>query len=377
MFRSKLWSLFVLLALFTNLAKAEDPFPKAARHPIDLVICLDTSNSMDGLIDSAKRRLWDIVTDLAKAKPTPQLRVSLYSYGNDGYSSSNGWVRKELDLSEDLDKVSEKLFGLKTHGGTEYATRVCRDALLEQKWSHHPKALKMIFVCGNEPVNQDREITVKTTAESAVRAGVFVNTIYCGQAQSSEAVGWKKFADLAEGKFIAIDQARGSVAITTPQDKKLAELSGKLNGTYMFYGKYAGEKKANQFAQDSNAAGLGAGAAAQRGSAKASGLYNNADSDLVDKKEKDKNFDLEKLDKSELPEEYRKLTKDELNKLIEENAAKRKAIQDEINKLSQDRAKHIAEEEKKTAAPGEKALHEAVREALTEQAQKRGLDIPK
>src|SRR5262249_532078 len=53
---------------------------------IDVVICLDTSGSMDGLIDSAKNKLWDIVNELAKIKPAPNLRVGLYSYGNNGYN---------------------------------------------------------------------------------------------------------------------------------------------------------------------------------------------------------------------------------------------------------------------------------------------------
>src|SRR3954471_6534365 len=135
--------------------------PPVRGKPVDLVICLDTSNSMDGLIDSAKRKLWDIVNDFGRAKPTPFLRVALYSYGNDGYDPKVGWVRKELDLTTDLDKVSEKLFGLTTQGGTEYVARVTRDALSGLNWSTERDALKIIFVCGNEPADQDKEILLK------------------------------------------------------------------------------------------------------------------------------------------------------------------------------------------------------------------------
>src|SRR5205085_2425645 len=60
---------------------------------IDLILCIDTSNSMDGLIGAAKQKLWDIVNTLARAKPKPNLRVALYSYGNDGYDAKKGWVR--------------------------------------------------------------------------------------------------------------------------------------------------------------------------------------------------------------------------------------------------------------------------------------------
>jgi hypothetical protein len=217
----------LLCGLLAPGTRADDAKPAPTQgKAIDLVICLDTSNSMDGLIDSAKRKLWDIVNDLARAKPAPTLRIALYSYGNDGYDAKTGWVRKELDLTTDLDKVSEKLFGLKTNGGTEYVGRVCRDALDQLQWSTNPSTLKILFVCGNEPAEQDPEIKLKPLAETAVRKGVVVNTIYCGPAGHSHANGWKQFADLSEGRFMSIDQQRGSIAINTPYDKELADLSG-------------------------------------------------------------------------------------------------------------------------------------------------------
>ena len=65
----------------------EKPAPPAEvmGKPIDLVICLDVSGSMNGLIDSAKIRLWDVVNELARMKPTPNLRVGLYTYGATRY----------------------------------------------------------------------------------------------------------------------------------------------------------------------------------------------------------------------------------------------------------------------------------------------------
>ena len=45
--------------------------PAERAKPVDVVLCLDTSGSMDGLIDSAKIRLWALVNDLAKMQPAP------------------------------------------------------------------------------------------------------------------------------------------------------------------------------------------------------------------------------------------------------------------------------------------------------------------
>src|SRR5215831_10524910 len=100
--------------------------PAAPANAIDLVICLDISGSMDGLIDSAKLRLWDIVNELARMKPTPNLRVGLYTYGATRYDPKTGWVKKDVDLTEDLDDVYKALNTLKTGGGTEYVARVTK-----------------------------------------------------------------------------------------------------------------------------------------------------------------------------------------------------------------------------------------------------------
>ena len=98
------------LSLFgTAPARAADAVPT-----IDVVICLDVSGSMEGLIGSAKTRLWDVVNDLARVKPTPNLRVALYSYGSNEYEKETGWVRREVDLTTDLDAIAQRLNRLKT-----------------------------------------------------------------------------------------------------------------------------------------------------------------------------------------------------------------------------------------------------------------------
>src|SRR5207237_1109340 len=113
--------LAVLLGVTGSLGYAAEAAKPTVKN-IDVVLYLDVSNSMDGLIGSAKTKLWYIVNDLAKIKPTPNLRVGLYSYGNDGYDAKIGWIRKEVDLTTDLDTIYQKLNGLTTNGGTEYVT---------------------------------------------------------------------------------------------------------------------------------------------------------------------------------------------------------------------------------------------------------------
>jgi len=359
------------LGLATPLEAAE-PKPKN----IDLVLCLDVSNSMDGLIASAKARLWDIVNELAKARPTPNLRVAVYSYGHTGYDAAKGWVRQDLPFTTDLDKVNEKLFGLTTRGGTEYVARVTKAALEELSWSPEPGTLKIIFVCGNEAADQDREYSLKAVAEQACRKGVIINTIYCGRAGDAIAAGWKHFADLAEGRYANIDQNRGAVAVATPFDKRLVELGDKVNKTYVWYGKEGEARRLNQVAQDRNAEQAGLATAAGRVQAKGGGFYKQTDADLVDRAKNEKDFDLKKLPEAELPEEMKKMTPEQREKYLKEKIAEREAIQKEIQELSKQRDEYIKEQQRKNPTAAEKAFDEALRSMLREQAAKQGLHIP-
>ena len=71
---------------------------------IQVALLLDTSNSMDGLIEQAKSRLWNIVNTLTTLKyegKNPKIEIALYEYGNDGLSSSSNYIRQVTSLSTD------------------------------------------------------------------------------------------------------------------------------------------------------------------------------------------------------------------------------------------------------------------------------------
>lgn len=355
---------------------ANAPGSQAAKR-IDIAVCLDVSNSMDGLIASAKAKLWDIVNDLARVKPTPQLRVALYSYGHNSYDAKAGWVRKELNLTTDLDALYQKLFALTTHGGTEYATRVCRDATEQLQWSEDKDALRIIFVCGNEPAAQDPLVKLRDAADKALAKGIVINPIFCGAAQHRDAADWKEFAKLAGGGFTSIDQQAGTVAVVTPMDKELTALGAKLNSTYVVYGGQVNlGKQLTQAAQDANAAQAGLGVAAARAASKASGLYRNEMWDLVDRMKLDPKFDLKSIPEKELSDELRKLKPEERQRYLNTKAKEREEIQKQITDLNARRLVHINAEQKKNASKTDKAFDEALRATLRTQARAKGITIP-
>lgn len=63
----------------TEKAEPASVAPTGDKPLIQVALLLDTSNSMDGLIDQAKTQLWNIVSEFATAKrdgKTPELQPS-------------------------------------------------------------------------------------------------------------------------------------------------------------------------------------------------------------------------------------------------------------------------------------------------------------
>jgi hypothetical protein len=201
---------------------------------------------------------------------------------------------------------------------------------------------------------------------------VLVNAIYCGGADDTDATGWRQLALSGKGRFASIDKDHGTVHVATPFDAELAALSQRLNGTYVAYGAAAEEGRARQTAQDANAVGAGAPAAAERAAAKASGLYDNGSWDLVDRLEKEPNLDLSTLEDADLPDELKKLPAAARRTWLEAKKAERAAVQRQIQDLDAKRRAHVQSEMQKRSLTDDAALDRALREALREQAETAG-----
>jgi Mg-chelatase subunit ChlD len=364
--------IFLALALLlgATFAKDEKKIVAPERRTIDLAICLDTSGSMNGLIDSCRQKIWAIINDLALAKPTPRLRVALLSYGNDGYAKDAGWVRLDTGFTDDLDRVSQQLFALRTGGGTELVGRVMQAALARLDWSKDSKALRIMIVAGNESADQDKEVSFRLMCRRAIGRDIMVNPIYCTRSENV-AHEWKEIARLTDGHYAAIDQNRGTVTIATPFDGKLKSLSGTLNTTYIaFAGKQGREGRLNQEAQDRNAAGLNADAAVLRSTAKAQVLY-YCSWCLVDTT-RNKAVKLEDIKLEDLPENMRKMTMEQRKGYVDGMYTKRVAIQKQIKELNAKRNVFIAADMAKRNQKDDNSFDAAVRRAIREQAKSKG-----
>ncbi len=373
-----------ILAAFVGLSVTSILLPntEAARtlsnpvpsNQVDLVIALDVSDSMSGLIDSAKQRLWDIVNELGQATPQPELRVAILSYGNPDYGSDTGYVRIDQPFTNDLDLVNKTLFAFQTNGGDEYVARAVERSINTLQWSEDPGALRIIFVAGNESATQDPQIPLEVAAANAIQRDIIVNTIYCGGANDSNAIDWQRFASLSDGMYASIDQHAAAVAnINTPMDDELLELNQALNETYVSYGREGEEYRSNQIAQDENAVEMSAPAAASRAVTKGSALYNSAHWDMVDAIESGK--DLKEFTEDDLPAEMQAMNEAERRDFITEQTKKREQIKADIATLAQKRQRYIEEKRKEAQADTVQGLDEVIHSGLRSVAKKKGFSF--
>jgi polyhydroxyalkanoate synthesis regulator phasin len=365
-------NLVVAFILIVALCTTDATYAKSqeTRH-VDVVIALDVSGSMSGLIESAKQRLWDIVNELGRAQPQPELRLAILSFGRPSYGTETGYVKIDLPFTSDLDAVNETLFAFGTDGGDEYVARAISTSVKDLVWSSDPDALRIIFVAGNEAATQDPQISVQLATQAAINAGIIVNTIYCGSDNDSDATGWRDVAALTNGLYASIDQDSAAVAnIATPMDSELAKLNQELNNTYLAYGTAGKKRRENQLEQDANAGAMSDSAMASRVVTKAGEMYDNASWDLVDALEA--GASLEEVEPEKLPAEMQSMSDEERQTYVSEQASKREALQAQIGDLDRERRAYIERERSLQAQGEDKGLDEVMQEGLRTLAEEKG-----
>lgn len=368
----------VLLAVPAFAADEKAPIAhvdEAVKPKIQVAILLDTSSSMDGLINQTREQLWKIVNTFASARrggERARLELALYEYGNSRLPAKDRWIRQVVPLTTDLDKVSEALFSLRTDGGDEFCGAVIEQATRELAWSQRPGDLKLIYIAGNEPFTQG-PVRFEQAVKAAVTRGIVVNTIHAGTEAEGVSGQWAAAARLGDGNYLFIDQDRAVARVDAPQDAELARLSSALNATYVAYGARGREAAARQAAQDGNAAAMSPASVSTRAVAKSAKVCTNESWDLVDARKDGKRAGTMRAE--ELPEELRGLTPAERDAFVEKKAAERQALQARIAAVAAEREAFVQAELKKRATAGGKTLDDALLESARAQATARSWEF--
>jgi von Willebrand factor type A domain len=358
-------------------ANFEMPLPaQDGSTKIQVALLLDTSNSMDGLIEQAKSRLWNIVNTLTTLKyngKTPDIEIGLYEYGNDGLSSESNYIRQVAPLTTDLDLISEKLFSLRTNGGSEYCGAVIQEATKQLQWGKDNNNMKLVYVCGNEPFNQGN-VNYKEAISDALKNNIYINTIFCGSQAEGINGYWKDGADHGKGKYFNIDSDKIIEYIVTPYDVEITRCNERINKTYISYGSKGREKKMNQEAQDSNARGVSSANYTERAVSKSKAAYKNDSWDLVDKAKTDDKA-IDNLKEEELPAELKNKSKAEIKTYISAKTKERENVQKEIAELAKKRQTYIDTEAKKTKTQDD--LGNAITTSIVAFAKVKGYTVEK
>src|SRR5882724_11712513 len=119
-----------------------------AKRAVDVVFAVDTTGSMGGLLEGAKRTVWSIATHIRKTDPEADLRVGLVAYRDIG----DDYVTRDFALTGDLDAVFTELSGYQAAGGGDTPEDV--DAALDDtlhKMAWRDDAKKLVFLVGDAP----------------------------------------------------------------------------------------------------------------------------------------------------------------------------------------------------------------------------------
>jgi hypothetical protein len=360
--------LFLGIMSFANSDDNKDTPSK--KGTIKVALLLDTSNSMDGLINQAKAQLWEIVNELSYAKygkKTPKLEIALYEYGNSSLSSKEGYIKQVLQFSSDLDEISKKLFSLKTNGGNEFCGQVIQTSINELNWGTNKNDLRLIFIAGNEPFTQGK-VDYRDAITDAAEKNVTINTIFCGDYNQGISGMWQDGAMKGGGDYMTINHNKAIVHIITPYDAEIIILNKKLNGTYIYYGNKGVSRFNIQKDQDDNAETLDEVVVVKRAVSKSSKLYNNSSWDLVDAEAKGK-INYKTLKKKQLPKHLQNKSTLEIKEYVTNQRIKRKAIQQKIQELDKKRRVYIAKKKKNASKKNE--LESVMIKAIKNQAKKK------
>ena len=356
-----------ILALGLTLGLGVSPAVAApSKAPrVEVAFVLDTTGSMGGLIEGAKRRIWSIARRIGEGRPRPDLRMALVAYRDRG----DAYVTQVHDLTGDMDAIYRDLMSFQADGGgdgPEHVSAALHDAVYRVSWSQGP-GLKVIFLVGDAPPHVDYQdgFDYRRHAREAAARGIAVETIQCGGDTATAAV-WREIAGLGAGHYARIDAQGGMPVRVTPVDEELARLNGELSATVV-----AGGTAREQASAATRLAARKAMPAPM--AAEAAGYYADsgrlADKDLVDLPRAEQKKELDALrNAGSAPAELREKTDAQALEFLRAQKERRAVLQDRIKSLQARRDAFLAQD-----ASGRDGFDEQVVQALRDRAAAAGI----
>jgi hypothetical protein len=332
---------------------------------------LDTTGSMGGLIEGAKRKIWSIATAIVDANPDAEIRMGLVAYRDIG----DDYVTKTFALTTDIQDLYANLLELKARGGGDWPESV-NEALhvgvTKLSWTQGPEICRIMFLVGDAPPHMDyaQDVKYPEVMRMARERGIVVNAIQAGGARDTERV-WREIAQLGNGRYIPIPQDGGHlVIIETPFDREIIELQNDINGTVIPYGprRQRGdvENKTRQVAAAPASVATEMAGYMSRNAAKNDGDAITGAGDLVADVKAGRQK-LATVKDEDLPDSLRGMNAAERQNVIDKQQAKRKALNERMAALVKQRDGYVLDQAKKAPAKPADSFDRAVEETVRAQ----------
>ena len=343
-----------------------------ARPTVEVAFVLDTTGSMGGLIEGAKRKIWSIATAIVDSNPDADIRMGLVAYRDIG----DDYVTRTFDLTADIQDLYANLLELKARGGGDWPESVNEAldvAVNKLRWTPTGDTRRIVFLVGDAPPHMDyaQDTKYPTTLAVAKQEDIIVNAVLAGNARDTERV-WRDVAQSGNGRFIPIPQDGGQVVIIeTPYDDDIIILQKEINGTVIPYGPRALQKhtedKTRQLSQVAAAAPAQASEMAsylnKRARVSSEAVTGEGDlvSDVASGRQK-----LGAVKDEELPEKLRALKPEQRMDELDKQMKQRKALNEKLAALVAKRDKYVAEQRDK-APPKSSSFDRVVEDTLKAQ----------
>jgi hypothetical protein len=343
-----------------------------AKPTVEVAFVLDTTGSMGGLIEGAKRKIWSIATAIVDSNPDADIRMGLVAYRDIG----DDYVTRTFDLTTDIQDLYARLLELKARGGGDWPESVNEAldvAVNKLRWTEGSDARRIVFLVGDAPPHMDyaQDVKYPTTLAVAKQKGIIVNAVLAGDARDTERV-WRDIAQNGNGRFIPIPQDGGHVVIIeTPFDEDIIILQKQINGTVIPYGPRAFQKRTeDKTMQLSQVAAAAPAAASEMASYlnKRSMFTSEAvtgDGDLVSDVASGRQK-LASVKDEELPDNLRALKPEQRAAELDKQMNDRKALNEKLAGLVAKRDKYVTEHREKSP-PKASSFDRAVEETLRAQ----------
>lgn len=343
---------------------------------MELVFCLDATGSMRGLLNTAKEKIWDIVTVLSQSNPTPDIRLGMVFYRD----IQDEFVTKVYPLTVDIDSIYSELLLIEAQGGgdsPESVNQALNEAVTQMGWKEGTHIYRTIFLVGDCPPHMDykKEVKYPTSCKIANEKGIVINTIKLGVQCSGAIAHFKAIAEATNGEYQQLGQNADDVVIQTPYDDSISYYSNRIDASKLYYGSHLEQEamevkkqKALDFYEKSSSNAVASRAKFNVSKAGKKNLYGKKElvEDFVSNK-----IDLIELDEKELPEKIRKINKSERAKYLQQLKKDRTHYIAKLKVLTEQREAFIAKGVEKDST--RVLFSKEISKVLKKQAKRKGI----